>query len=220
MDKSKKITYLIVAIVIIFIVFLSLKSLDRPSKEETYPNEVIAGLEVQRKNHPEDKDILLKLALEYNKIDQKDKVEALYKKLIEINPGEIVYYFNLGMQYYYQERFEESADMLLRGQKINPKMFQFYLPLLDMYEDERSREYIDIDYLISEFERLDAEYGSGKALVDDYIADITYLARAYNLHGDYEKSLETYKKMKELKIGNQEFIQEEIERLTKLLENK
>jgi len=188
-------------------------------KSEEYPNEIIAGLEHQVKEDPTNTSLLLELALEYNKLDRLDKTEEIYKKLITLKPAETVYYFNLGMSYYYQKRYEESAQYLQDGLKVNAKMYPFYVGVLDLYEKPQAREFVDINWIINRLEELDREFGGGATIVDDYVANITHQARAYMLTEQYEKALATYEKMNTLKIGNKDFIAERIETIKEIQNN-
>lgn len=213
MFKNKNIVTSIIIILIIVVASFFFFTQEKKFDASEYPNETIAMFEKNRIDNPDDIENLLGLALEYNKIDDNQKTEELYKELIEKKPGDIVFYYNLGMLYFYQERFEESAEYLLKGQKINARMYQFYVPLLDLYDDENSRKFVDVDYLISEFKRLDIELGGGEYLVDDYIANITYMARAQKSAGYDKDALETYKKILKLDVGNTKFAAEEVKRL-------
>jgi tetratricopeptide (TPR) repeat protein len=189
------------------------------TQKKEYPNEAIAGLEDKRSKDQENADILFELALEYQRINDFDNAIALYKKLLEIKPGENLYRFNLGDIYIQQKKYKEGADILWAAIQRNIKELNSYSPLLDIYEWSEDKSIVPIDDVIANLHILE-EDKAGVVSPIEHQQTIIYLARAYKLKGDYENAIKYYEKKIEEKIGSEEANREEIDSLKEKMEKE
>lgn len=214
MNKQKHI--LIVGIIIVAVIILwTFLYQNRPIE---YPNETISALEAERLEKPNDKEVLLKLALEYHSLNLFGPEEVLYKELIKINPTEPLYRFNLGTTLLDQRRYEESSDYFEEGITLNHKLMFFYFPLLDLYEDPKTRSFVDIDLILNNLKRIEDESPALGGISNQGLSEIyTYYGRIYRIQGKYEDALAVYKKMKKDNLGDSYYVNEQIDSLESLI---
>lgn len=220
-NKGIIISIVILIIVILGIIFTVTKTSENGGNEtkvseqtmvkEDYPNEAIFELEKKVKADPENDKLLLNLALEYHKIPSYDKEEDIYKKLMDLKPGENLYRFNLADNYIQQKRYKDAVDILLEALEINSKFLNAFGPILDVYEfDDKS--VVPIDDVISQLLALEERKGIDLNNLE-YQNVLIYLARAYRLNENNEKAIEYYQKKIDNNVGSKDANQAEIDKL-------
>lgn len=183
-----------------------------------YPSDKIAELEQQIKKDSENTELLFELALEYNKYNDTDRIEALYRKLIALKPSENLYKLNLANLYFEQGKFKESSNEYWSALTYNKKQMMAYTALLSIYEFTDAKDSVKINEVIENllFIELDEKsFANG----NEVMAAISSLAHAYKLTGQYEEAIIYYGKKIEHKIGKSAANQAEIDEIKAILES-
>jgi len=130
-----------------------------------------------------DADIAMyELARIYSLQDKTDSAIALYRKALEIKPGEPAYIEGLGIALGRKGAWEESERMLRFAINIDSKNYLSYLHLGNVSAVHRAKPSEAFEY-----------YQSALVLEPDAPELHTNLGNTYFLQGDYEKALAEYK---------------------------
>ncbi len=115
-----------------------------------------------------------------------DKAEALYKRVLEIDPDHDASIYELARIYMSQGRNDDAVLLMEKAIKIAPENIWYQLQMADLYKD--SRQY---DKVVEVFEKLTSLYPDKV----DYYFD---LALSYIIIEDYKEAIVVYDKIESL----------------------
>jgi len=185
------------------------------------PGRAIEYLKIVSKARPDDIEIHMDLALNYEKVRYYDSAISHFKKVIQLDEKRSEAHLGLGMIYKKMNRLEDAFAPLEKALELNPKNTEAYYHLGNIYEElrefakaaEKYKTYLSLEpeitwtgylrlglsYLeLGQFEdAVSALKEAAKEKPDD--VKIHYnLAEAFQKAGQYEKAQETYEHLAQI----------------------
>ncbi len=136
--------------------------------------------------NPHDSDAHLGMARALQKLGHLKKAEMAYRRVIQMNPGYWVYYNSLGVFYYLTGQLEKAVEPFQQVIALSPDNIRGYANLGGTYY--RLEKWAKAQEVLEHGLAIDA----GPGLYGN-------LGTVYFIQGKYEKALEMYRKVAELK---------------------